>query len=423
MRKLSLSAPLVLALAVGPAGAQAVLAPATDTPPGGQAEPPVRFARSLANAPAEPPPPFEPAVAVGGPLPKAWERMEYLLWWIRDTRLPPLITANKSGNVAILTEPGTTVVAGNSHLDNKDRSGGRFTLGAALDDAQTLGLEANYFFLGSRTTTVGSGSSGAAGTPAIAVPYHDVTTNTEQVQTVAFPGFARGSATVSASARMQGAEVNALANLWYESWFQLDGLLGFRYLELDEGLQLAYASDRLSNPGGVTPVRLGAADQFDGHNRFYGGQVGLRTEFRWGLFFLNLAGKVALGDTYEVVRIGGVSAQALPGRSAVLTRGGTLALPSNIGRFARDQFAVLPEANVQVGVLLRPDTRLFLGYNLIYLSDVARPADQIDRTANPTQMPLSTRGGPFFGPARPAFAFHGTDFWAQGLVSGVEYRY
>ncbi len=426
MRKRSLSALLVLALAVGPAGAQAVLAPPTDLSPSGQTEPPARFASPPANmpaAPTAPPTPFEAATEeTTGPLPKAWERMEYLLWWIRGTHLPPLISANNTQTVPVLSESSTSLVTGNSVLDNKDRSGGRFTVGWALDSAQTFGLEGNYFFLGSRTTTVGAGSSGAPGTPAIGVPYHDVTTNTEQVQTVAFPGFARGSATVSASARMQGAEVNGVANLWYESWFQLDGLIGFRYLELDEGLQLAYISDRLSGAS-TTLLSLGASDQFDGHNRFYGGQLGLRMELRGGPFFLNLAGKLALGDTNEVVRIGGVSVQALPGRPAEVLNGGTLALPSNSGRFTRNQFAVLPEATVLAGVLLPMNTRLFVGYNLIYLSQVARPADQIDRNANPTQMPLSTRTGPFFGPARPAFAFHGTDFWAQGLVIGVEYRY
>jgi hypothetical protein len=222
---------------------------------------------------------------------------------------------------------------------------------------------------------------------------------------------------------MQGTELNGVANLWYEPWFQLDGLIGFRYLELDEGLQLAYNSDRLSDSAGTVSLRLGAADQFDGHNRFYGGQVGLRMELRGGPFFLNVAGKVALGNTYEVVRIGGMSVQASPGQPAQVFNGGTLALPSNSGRFARNQFAVLPETTVLFGLLLPKNTRLFVGYNLIYLSEVARPADQIDRNANPTQMPLSTRPGPFFGPARPAFAFNGTDFWAQGLVFGVEYRY
>src|SRR5262249_25086078 len=159
-----------------------------------------------------------------------------------------------------------------------------------------------------------------------------------------------------------------------------------------------------------------------GHNRFYGGQLGLRLDFRKGLFFLNLTGKVALGDTYEVVRISGVSSYALPGQPAQLLPGGTLAVASNSGRHARDAFPVLPEATVRVGVQFQK-VRLFAGYNILYLSQLARPADQISQNANPVQIPLSTRMGlPFFGPAVPQFAFHGSEFWAQGLVLGVEFR-
>jgi hypothetical protein len=359
----------------------------------------------------------------GGPLASEWQQFEYLLWWIRDTRLPPLITANRSGTIPVLNDPGTTVVVGNSEMRNLDHSGGRFTVGFALDSARTIGVEGNYFFLGSRTTTVGTGSNGAAGTPALGIPYHDVTTGTQQVQLVAFPNFARGSVTVSDSARLQGTEINGVVNLGWNSWFQADGLLGFRYFEVDEGLQLAYSSDRFRSSG-APGLRLGAADQFDGHNRFYGGQLGLRLDFRKGLFFLNLTGKLGLGDTYEVVRINGVSSYAPPGQPIQLFQGGTLAVASNSGRHTRDAFAVLPEGTVRVGVLLPENVRLFLGYNFLYLSQLARPANQIDLRANPAQIPLSTRMGlPFFGPALPQFVFHGSDFWAQGLLVGVEYRY
>jgi hypothetical protein len=434
MRRSILSALVVLALSVSRLGAQAVLAPPTEVPPG-SVEGPVRLGGSAVTPPSGQEPvrqlPVEPQAAPqsfdappeGGPLAREWQQFEYLLWWIRDARVPPLITANRTGPVPVLSEPSTTVVVGNRGLDNLDHSGGRFTLGGALDSAGTLGLEGTYFFLGSRTTTVGAGTSGAPGTPSLGIPFNDVTTGTQSVQTVTYPGFARGSVSVSDSARLQGAELNGLVNLAWNGWFQADGLIGFRYFEVDEGIQLAYLSNQIALPG-VMGLQTGAADQFDGHNRFYGGQLGLRLNFIKGPVFLNLVGKVALGDTYEVVRINGVNATGLPGQPAHLTQGGTLAVMSNSGRFARDQFAVLPEATVRVGVLLPNKTRLFVGYNLIYLSALARPGNQIDTAANPTQIPRSTRGNlPFFGPARPQFAFQGTDFWAQGLVLGVEYRY
>src|SRR5262249_39230828 len=99
------------------------------------------------------------------------------------------------------------------------------------------------------------------------------------------------------------------------------------------------------------------------------------------------------------------------------------ALATNSGRFTRGAFAVAPEVSVRLGVEIFGRARLFVGYNFLYLSEVARPGDQIDRNVNPTGMPLSTRSGFFFGPPLPAFAFQSADFWAQGLMFGLEYRY
>ena len=49
--------------------------------------------------------------------------------------------------------------------------------------------------------------------------------------------------------------------------------------------------------------------------------------------------------------------------------------------------------------------------------------DQIDLTVNPTQLATPTGPGTLVGPARPAFQFDGTDFWAQGINFGMELRY
>ena len=63
---------------------------------------------------------------------------------------------------------------------------------------------------------------------------------------------------------------------------------------------------------------------------------------------------------------------------------------------------------VSVGYQVTENLRLALGYTFLYASTVVRPGDQID---------------PVSGAGDPAFAFHGTDFWAQGLDAQVEVRY
>src|SRR5262249_28745573 len=60
------------------------------------------------------------------PAGRLWARGEYLLWWIRDSHLPPLVTISPVGSAGILGRPGTAVLIGGSGVDNEERSGGRF---------------------------------------------------------------------------------------------------------------------------------------------------------------------------------------------------------------------------------------------------------------------------------------------------------
>ena len=92
-------------------------------------------------------------------------------------------------------------------------------------------------------------------------------------------------------------------------------------------------------------------------------------------------------------------------------------------RATRDAFAVVPEVGVNVGYQITESLRLFAGYSFIGWSDVARPGDQIDVGLNPNLIPTSATFGAPGGPPRPALAVQRTDFWAQGVNFGVEWRY
>lgn len=67
--------------------------------------------------------------------------------------------------------------------------------------------------------------------------------------------------------------------------------------------------------------------------------------------------------------------------------------------------------------------RAYVGYSLLYWSDVVRPGDQIDRGINTTQLPTLGGQGTLTGPRRPAFSFQDSDFWAQGINFGVQLRF
>jgi hypothetical protein len=139
---------------------------------------------------------------------------------------------------------------------------------------------------------------------------------------------------------------------------------------------------------------------------------------RLNRLFANLTGKIALGDTHQTVDINGVTTITTPGGLATVRPGGLLALPSNTGHFSRDEFSVVPEGGVNVGYQATNNLRVYVGYTFLYCSNVVRPGDAIDLRVNSTGVPTSLV--PPSGPAAPVFTFRGSDFWAQGIVFGME---
>src|SRR5262249_10230681 len=103
--------------------------------------------------------------------------------------------------------------------------------------------------------------------------------------------------------------------------------------------------------------------------------------------------------------------------------GGRFALPTNIGSHSREVLTFAPEGSINVGFAFTPWLRAYAGYTFLYIQDVSRAGNAIDRVINITQVPTAVGPGPLVGPARPAFNFHETDFWAQGLNFGFEFRY
>jgi hypothetical protein len=204
---------------------------------------------------------------------------------------------------------------------------------------------------------------------------------------------------------------------------KLNFLLGWRYFQVHEGLRIEQSQFRYSPTFGVVQ----AADQFDAHNRFHGGQLGLHADMHRGTVFCEMTGKVAFGQTYEVVKTEGANQLLLANGRLPIPQSfggsGIYVQPSNFGRTANGVFAVVPEGTIKLGFRFGDAGRLYVGYSFIYLSDAVRPGDQIDRTLNPATVPLVSGGPPVFGPDRPARLFNRSDLWVQGLVIGLETRY
>ncbi len=357
---------------------------------------------------------------------------EYLVWSLKGSPTPPLVTRSNIGQGDLLTQgalgPNSTVLFGGSGVDGGIRSGGRFTAGYWCTEDHLLGIEGSFFFLGDKNNSFLAASNGtpALGRPVdlLGTPGRQLVAGNELRNINGVPVIASlaGSVNVNTSSSFWGADLNLRTNLACGPNYYLDLIGGFRTLSLDESLSV---TESLLVTG-TTPVVPGAAgttfminDSFNTRNRFYGGQLGLAGEVRRGKWSLGLDAKLGLGETQQTVDISGSTTQT-PGTTALgglLTRTGTA---GNIGHFTRDQFSLVPEVGLTLGYQLTDHVRAFVGYNFLYWTNVARPGNQIDTTVDRTQAFGQINPA---GANRPTFNFNNSDFWAQGVSAGLEIRW
>jgi hypothetical protein len=343
--------------------------------------------------------------------------IEYLHWWVKGAPAPPLLTTGTAASRGVLGAPGTQVLIGNDTFTGLEADGARFTLGSWL--CPTSSIEATYFFVNE--------SSGAAvnspGSPVLGRPFFNVLTNMQDAAAVALPGLVTGGVSVRQDSRLWGGEVNYRQKYKCGDCFNLLGLVGGRYLELDEGLAINETLSILPTVPVIGGLGALALDQFGTHNHIYAGQLGAEAEWNYGRFFVNSRVKVALGANDQSATISGSTQNTgvVPSRTV---SGGLLALPTNIGHHSQTEFIAAPEGQISVGGVLTEHLRASVGYNFLYLSRVLRPGDQIDTGINPAQgIPGSFGGtGPAI-PARPAFNFHETSYWVQGVTVSLEFRF
>jgi hypothetical protein len=355
-----------------------------------------------------------------------WVDLEYLLWRLKPQRLPPLVTTGPVQSQGILGQPGTVVLFGDGAPQNTEwRSGFRVDAGTYLDCDKCWNLEASAFLFPRRTDTQVFGSNLCA---FLARPFFNLNTCQETAEITSEQGLAQGSTTVSTPSRFWGADVNLSNKLCCGCNYRVDLLGGFRFLDLYEAVAI---DEFIKVASGTLPPQfqqfqpfagdtIQVSDRFATRNQFYGGQAGLDAAYAYGHFQFELKGKLAFGNTHETIDISGSQTITTPTGQVTHFTGGLLALPSNIGHFTHDEFAVVPEINLNIGYRISNCLVAYVGYNALYWSRVARPGDQIDRVIDTGQIPNFGQATAPTGINRPAVPYQQSDYWAHGLNAGVE---
>jgi hypothetical protein len=347
---------------------------------------------------------------------------EYLLWTVRGDNAPALVTQAPPGGAPALGVGGTQILYGDRPIGNGPRSGGRINLGWWLSPEHCLGVDVGGFFLGEKVSSFLATS--APGGPVIGRPFFNRTPQLNNGPDYELVGGTdingqslAGAVAVRHTSSVWGYDVNLRGNWLCGPSYNVDWLVGYRQMGLDETLKIREDLNLVDGSGAQVIVQ----DRFATTNRFYGGQVGLVGEM-WLYDRITLGGffKVGLGYTSARTTIDGFTSATVPGQGTITGPGGLYTGATNIGHYTRHNFSVVPEFGVNIGYSVTDWMRLTVGYNFLYWSNMSRPGSQVDTNVNLNNVFGSGQASP---PLVPRYLNNTSDFWAQGLTLGLEFRY
>lgn len=359
-----------------------------------------------------------------------WAQVDYLYWWQRGSKLPPLITTTPNSNVPV-SQAGVltsafqdsstgSILLGNRDLETGPRSGGRVKFGRWFGGEQQAMVGGEFFSLQSENGEYRVNSDQVA---VLARPFIDTANNNLPTSMItAYPGLATGNLSVLTETNVIGGGMFLRHGLTGFRDARLDMLWGYRFLRMDDYLRLN-DSTTITGVGTGRPVAVGSTvdcfDEFDTKNEFHGGEVGLMLDIPVASRFrLNMLGKCAFGPVEQLVNIRG-STQVNSGNTSATFVGSLLTQESNIGLYRQRELAIVPEAAANLSMQITPRISGVIGYTFIYLSSVQRAADAVDLNVH-SDLLTDT---PVAGTPNPRFAFNDTDFWLQGINFGVDVRF
>jgi hypothetical protein len=356
---------------------------------------------------------------------RLWVRAEYMHWWTEGMELPPLVTTSPAGtpqvDAAVLGEPGTRVLFGNERINDDSVGGLRLKAGFWLTPQGTFAIEGEYFeFLGDQD----DGFRGGGGSQIVGRPLFDPSRGIETAQLIDFDGQVSGTLGIQSSSDLRSFMINGRVALCPAGTCNANGLadrtdwlIGYRYLDLDESLSF---NENLTSEVANIPGTVVNSEAFRTRNEFHGLQLGIVHQAQFKRAYLESMLRVAVGNNSQRAQISG-NTQITENGVTDSFGGAVYAQRTNIGTFDREEFTMIPEVGLTLGIHVTDWLDATVGYTVLYYPNVIRPGDQIDSDVNTNLFPPET--DPLVGPLRPRFRFIESDYLAHGLTLGAELRF
>lgn len=379
-----------------------------------------------------------------GPIPDPWEEDsrvwvngEYLLWHLKNGPVPPLavqstipLNVPAAGGVVNFSFQNTTIFPQGNTIDEGDQPGFRVSGGLWFDPEKDCGIDASYFQLERRATTSNAQQTTDldVDTPFFALFTVPVPGNVPFINAV--PSTLSGTLIINVheagDTKIWGSDFDFRSRRWYFGNLSFDLMAGARYMNLREDLVFTDNISVLSNGPltigtsvvSIPTLGISTMDAISTRNQFLGPQVGFAWDWHWDRVFVNGFFKSAVGDMHQNVNVFGTNTTG----AGVTTLGGALFSPSDLGDHTRDQVGYILEVNPNVGLYLTPWCRAYVGYNMMYMQNVARPGAQVGYSESQSQVTFAGTTT-MVTTNSPQFKFSDSGAVLQGVNFGVEIKY
>jgi hypothetical protein len=412
---------------------------------------------ALPNAgPSEMGPFFDNAAPYCAEQPRYYIRGEYVFWVIGTGKLVEMAQEAYNSNFfnALLDASGKTWGDVIRTLLGNDRNGFRISAGGWLDDAATVGVEANFLHVNRSSPLVLpilrrdlNPLERILNDQAAVIEVNPNLAPTGEridrpllalllLRRLGVPALDdRGRQVVVPLGRRDLADAQVTFEIARQTFWALDLLGRTRLFDCDglrvdgvAGYRRVYYEDNMSVRADVVTLarpllpgtRLMSTELIRTENTYDGALVGVDLEAQCGSWTFAIRPTATIACLNAEVTRDATSIVSLPSRERIGFAGGTYLRAADVGTFSTSQWTVIPEIGLRATCALTQCVGLTFGTSFIYLPEAARAAPQLDLGLDPDRTLPGSVGTP---QGRDVFPPVLKSVFMAALSMGIEIRY